>query len=154
MSAFRGDKTPTNRVCVSRVCVASPGRFLLALMTVAMLAGVLILARSEAAAQSADTDQKTASGAAGNSQHGKMVYTTVGCYECHGRDAQSGGRTGPKLGPNPLPFAAFTHQVRSPRNDMPAYTAKVLSDADLADIYAFVSSVPQPPKVDSIALLK
>ena len=38
-----------------------------------------------------------------------------------------------------MPFAAFTHQVRSPRNEMPPYTAKVLSDADLADIYAFVA---------------
>jgi ubiquinol-cytochrome c reductase cytochrome c subunit len=37
---------------------------------------------------------------------------------------------------------------------MPPYTAKVLSDADLADIYAFLQSVPAPPKVDSIPLLK
>ena len=48
----------------------------------------------------------------------------------------------------------LAYQVRSPRDEMPPYTAKVLSDADLADIYAFVQSVPQPPKVDSIPLLK
>jgi mono/diheme cytochrome c family protein len=133
---------------------SSPVRVFLALVTVAMLAGVVALSRSEAAAQSTDTAQKTAGAPAGNAQHGKTVYTVVGCYECHGRDAQSGGRTGPKLGPNPLPFAAFSHQVRTPRNDMPPYTAKVLSDADLADIYAFIQSLPQPPKVDSVPLLQ
>ena len=133
---------------------ASPVRLFLVLMTLAMLAGVLVLTRSEAAAQSTDTGQKTTSAPAGNAEHGKVIYTRIGCYECHGRDAQSGGRTGPKLGPNAIPFAAFTLQVRSPRNDMPPYTAKVLSDADLADIYAFVQSLPQPPKVDSIPLLK
>jgi ubiquinol-cytochrome c reductase cytochrome c subunit len=53
-----------------------------------------------------------------------------------------------------MPFAAFSHQVRIPRNDMPPYTAKVLSDADLADIYAFIQSLPQPPKVDSVPLLQ
>ena len=37
---------------------------------------------------------------------------------------------------------------------MPPYTAKVLSDSDLADIYAFVKSVPQPPKLDAVPLLK
>jgi ubiquinol-cytochrome c reductase cytochrome c subunit len=133
---------------------SSPARLFLAWVTVATLAGVLVLTRSEAAAQSTDTVQKTTSAPAGNAQHGKTVYTVVGCYECHGRDAQSGGRTGPKLGPNPLPFAAFIHQVRSPRNEMPPYTAKVLSDADLADIYAFLQSLPQPPKVDSVPLLQ
>ena len=113
-------------------------------MIVAALVGVLALTRSEAAAQSADTAQKTANAPAGNAQHGKTVYSRVGCYECHGSDAQSGR---PTLGPNAIPFAAFIRQVRVPRNDMPPYTAKVLSDADVADIYAFVQSVPQAPKV-------
>src|ERR1043166_4751716 len=108
-------------------------RLFLMLMTLAMIAGLLVLTRSEAAAQSTGTSQKTTSDATGNPQHGQMVYTRIGCYECHGRDAQSGGRTGPRLGPNAIPFAAFALQVRSPRNDMPPYTVKVLSDADLAD---------------------
>ena len=50
------------------------------------------------------------------------------------------------LGPDPMPFGAFVFQVRTPRDQMPPYTAKVLSDAQLADIYAFVQSQPQPPK--------
>jgi mono/diheme cytochrome c family protein len=149
MSVFRGGKTSLRPARGS-----SAVRLVLTLATVATLAGVLVLTRSEAAAQSTETAQKMTSAPAGNAQHGKTVYTVVGCYECHGRDAQSGGRTGPKLGPNPVPFAAFLHQVRTPRNEMPPYTAKVLSDADLADIYAFLQSLPQPPKVDSVPLLQ
>jgi mono/diheme cytochrome c family protein len=122
-------------------------------MTVAMVAGALVLRCSEAAAQSAETAQKAAV-PVGNAQHGKTVYTRVGCYECHGWDGQSGGNTGPKLGPDPWPFTAFTRQLRVPLNSMPPYTTKVLSDADVADIYAFVQSLPKPPKVESIPLLR
>ena len=134
---------------------SNPARLIMVLMIVVAIAGALFLARSEAAAQSTSTAPKTSAAApAGNAQHGKTVYTADGCYECHGLVAQGGAGTGPKLGPNPIPYAAFSFQVRSPRDEMPPYTAKVLSDADLADIYAFVQSVPQPPKVDSIPLLK
>jgi len=67
----------------------------------------------------------------------------VGCYECHGREAQ-GASTGPRLGPNPLPLAAFTRAVRTPRNEMPPYSVKILPERDLADVYAFVADRPQP----------
>ena len=75
----------------------------------------------------------------------------VGCYECHGRDAQSGG---PPLGPDSIVRRVHRQSSFAPRYDLPPYTVKVLSDEDLAEIYAFVQSVPQPPKVDSIPLLK
>jgi len=91
--------------------------------------------------------------AAGNAQNGNMLYTKIGCYECHNRDG-SGGGAGPRLAPNPLPWAAFSKQVRLPVNAMPPYTTKVLSDADLADIYAFVQTFPKPPAITSIPLLQ
>jgi hypothetical protein len=37
---------------------------------------------------------------------------------------------------------------------MPPYTTKVLNDADLGDIYAFLQAQPQPLDVDRIPLLK
>src|SRR6266516_2045527 len=67
---------------------------------------------------------------------GRQIFVRVGCYQCHGREAQ-GASTGPRLGPDPLPVAAFTRAVRTPRNEMPPYSTKILSDADLADVYAF-----------------
>src|ERR1700756_3981820 len=145
MSAFRG------KASIQMAHRATSAVFFPVLLALGICAGMLALARSEAAAQSTEAAQKTANAPAGNAQHGQAVYTRIGCYECHGRDAQSGR---PALGPNALPFPAFEHQVRSPRLDMPPYTAKVPSDADLADIYAFVKSVSQPPKVDSVPLLK
>ena len=67
----------------------------------------------------------------------------VGCAQCHGREAQGSPTTGPRLGPNGLPYQAFARYVRAPRLQMPPYTEKVLSDADLADLYAFVQSRPK-----------
>jgi hypothetical protein len=36
---------------------------------------------------------------------------------------------------------------------MPPYTAKVLSERDLTDIYAFLQALPRLPAVSSIPLL-
>ena len=89
--------------------------------------------------------------APGNADNGKMLYVKVGCYECHDRDAEGAG-TGPRLAPNPLPWAAFSHQVRLPANSMPPYTTKVLPDNQLADIYAFLQTLPKPPALSTITL--
>jgi mono/diheme cytochrome c family protein len=89
---------------------------------------------------------------AGNAENGKKVYAQYGCYQCHGYAAQGG--VGPRLAPRPLAFAAFSKYVRQPTGEMPPYTVKVLSDSQLSDVYSFLRSVPQPPSVDSIPLLK
>lgn len=80
----------------------------------------------------------------GNAERGKQIYVKYGCYQCHGYEAQ-GASTGSRLGPNPWAFAAFARYVRRPAGEMPPYTSKVMSDAELADIYAFVASRPRPP---------
>src|SRR4051812_3482327 len=45
---------------------------------------------------------------AGNAQAGRKVFASNGCYECHGYEAQGATPTGPRLGPRPLAFAAFS----------------------------------------------
>jgi mono/diheme cytochrome c family protein len=90
---------------------------------------------------------------AGNAQNGRMLFEKYGCYQCHGREAQGGLGTGPRLGPKPIAFAAVQKYIRQPTGQMPPYTAKVLSDKDLADIYAFLQSVQAPPPVKNIPLL-
>ena len=67
----------------------------------------------------------------------------IGCYQCHGYEAQ-GASTGPKLGPEAMPFPRFVSYVRKPTGDMPPYGTKVTSDAQLADLYAFVTSRKKP----------
>jgi ubiquinol-cytochrome c reductase cytochrome c subunit len=88
----------------------------------------------------------------GNAVNGKKTFATDGCYECHGYEGQ-GGSAGARLAPRPIAFAAFVNYVRHPTNQMPPYTAKVVSDQELADIYAFLLSIPAPPAAKSIPQL-
>ena len=85
-------------------------------------------------------------------ENGRQIYVTYGCYQCH-HDAAHGGRTGSRLAPRPIAFAAFARYVRAPRNQMPPYTTEIVTDQELADIYAFLLTVPPPPVVESIPIL-
>jgi len=102
---------------------------------------VSIRARAQNAAQASRPSEAQS----GNAENGKRLYTKYGCYECHGREGQGSSMTGPRLGPNPVPFEVFAPYVRKPMREMPPYTAKVVSDQELADIYAFLQSRPHPP---------
>ena len=88
----------------------------------------------------------------GRTDIGSELFTKVGCYQCHGNEAQ-GGLSGPRIGPDPIPFRRFAEYLRSPTGEMPPYTERVLSDVDLADIYAFLEARPRPPAVDTIPQL-
>src|SRR5580700_2068318 len=114
-------------------------RFTLALISVALPFAVTLGAQSPA-------------GPAGNPQNGRKLFASVGCYECHGFEGQ-GGAAGARLAPKPIAFAAFSKYVRQPANQMPPYTTKVVTDAELADIYAFLASIAPPPPAGSIPLL-
>jgi ubiquinol-cytochrome c reductase cytochrome c subunit len=91
---------------------------------------------------------------AGNADAGKKLYVSVGCYQCHGYEAQGSSASGPRLGPRPIAYQSFLAYIRRPTGQMPPYTARVASDADIAGIYAFVESRPAPPSVQSLQLLK
>ena len=54
----------------------------------------------------------------------------------------------------PIAFTAFSRYVRRPTGQMPPYTTRVVSDADMAHIYAFVQARPAPAAVQSIPLLR
>ena len=82
------------------------------------------------------------------------MFVSYGCYQCHGYEGQGSTATGPRLAPRPLPFAVFSRYIRRPTAQMPLYTEKVLSDADLGHIYAYLQSRPAPKPVDSIPILK
>jgi mono/diheme cytochrome c family protein len=80
----------------------------------------------------------------GDAAKGKKIFLTIGCFTCHGRSGQGGSYNGPApiLAHTMLPFDGFKGQIRNPANDMPAFSNAVLSDQDVADIYAFVESLP------------
>jgi len=51
-----------------------------------------------------------------------------------------------------MTVTGFTAYVHNPRR-MPPYTDKVLSDAQLADLFAYIKSLPASPSADQIPLL-
>ena len=89
----------------------------------------------------------------GDAQKGKRLYDSYGCYQCHGSQAQGSILTGPRIGPNPTSFSGFVRYIRQPAGDMPPYISKLVSDAELADIWAFLKGLPRPQDADKIPLL-
>ena len=87
--------------------------------------------------------------------NGKRVYLAVGCFTCHGRAGQGGAYNGPApaLAQTKLPVEAFKVIVRAGPNDMPAYSDAVLSEEDLADIHAFLHSLPGRRPVSDLPIL-
>lgn len=95
---------------------------------------------------------------AGNAGNGKKLFVADGCYQCHGRQGQGGssapvGSYGPRLAPPRIPVEAVRAYVRHPGGGMPPYTAKVLSDTEIDDIYAFLKTVPPPRPLKDLPLL-
>ena len=111
-----------------------------------MLKIAVTLAALAAALQSSPTGN-----AAGNAQTGKALYLQYSCYACHGYDGHGGA--GARLVPMRMNLQGFTSYVHNPRQ-MPPYTAKVLADAQLADLFAYITSLPQSPPAKDIPLLQ
>jgi ubiquinol-cytochrome c reductase cytochrome c subunit len=121
--------------------------------------GLAGLSFAPAHAQNNAAPGNAASGAAtnaasGNVEHGRQLMTAIGCYECHGYVGQGSIRTGPALAPNVIPLSAFAAQLRKPADHMPPYTAAVVSDSDIADIHAYLTSLPKPPKLADVPMLQ
>ena len=86
----------------------------------------------------------------GNVQAGKDLYLRYSCYACHGYDGHGGA--GARLVPMRMTTERFTAYVHNPRQ-MPPYSAKLLSDAQLGDLWAYIKSLPVSPDAKDIPLL-
>ena len=94
-----------------------------------------------------------AQGKPGDVDNGKRLFERNGCYQCHGHVGQ-GGTAGARLAQTRLPLVAFTAFVRNPPSGgMPPFRAKVMSDQELADVYAYIKSIPEPKPAKDIPLL-
>jgi mono/diheme cytochrome c family protein len=82
----------------------------------------------------------------GNAVEGKRIYLATGCPFCHGSSGQGGMLNGPApiLAKTAMPWEGFVNQMRNPSNEMPTYAEKVMSEKQIADIYAFLQSLPGP----------
>ena len=88
----------------------------------------------------------------GDASRGKDLFLKYSCYACHGFSGQNG--PGARLVPMRMPPAAFIAYVRSPRTrQMPSFSPKVLSDQQLADIHAYVKTLPESKPAKDIPAL-
>jgi mono/diheme cytochrome c family protein len=88
----------------------------------------------------------------GNADNGKRLFLRDGCWECHGYAGQ-GGRDGARIANTPLTAPQLTRYVRRPSGTMPAYIDRVITDEELADIWAYIKTLPAPKAVKDIPLL-
>ena len=124
-------------------------------ITLPAIAAILLLATAASRAQNAAPQgEKNETTPAGNVETGKKIYMKDGCYECHGREGQGAAQaSGPRIGPPQRFIRPFIKYVRQPTGQMPPVTAEVISDQELADIYAYLQSRPRPASSKDIPLL-
>jgi mono/diheme cytochrome c family protein len=113
-------------------------------------AALLSLCLIPLSAQSQKPAPPAAATPAGNVQNGRKAFIQHGCFSCHGYSGEGG--PGARLAQNPIPFPAFAEYVRRPKRSMPPFATQV-TDQELADMYAFIKSIPPSPNAKDIPLL-
>ena len=87
--------------------------------------------------------------APGNTAKGKQLFYAHGCYGCHGYNGQTGARdlvgTGSPLVASEAVFKMFLRQRGElspmlPVTRMPNYALSAISDSQVHDLYAYISS--------------
>lgn len=111
------------------------------------LVGIALLASSIISAQTPAPSALT-----GNAENGKKLYVTYACWSCHGSNGRAGGAA-PAITPSTRSAEDLIKYVRKPRGAMPPYTSKSISDRELADIAAFLKTIPKDPDPKTIPLL-
>ena len=111
---------------------------------------LLLSATAQSAAQETEAARATRAARA----NGEAAYLRAGCQACHGTVGHGGAA--PALAPNTLPLDAFTAWVRrgtpgwTITRGMPAFSAAVMTDQELADVRAFLAALPPPRAVEDI----
>src|SRR3982750_4487886 len=97
-------------------------------------------------------DARPGGSTAASVENGKRLFTRDGCWECHGYAGQ-GGRDGARLADTALTVAQLTRDICQPTGASPAYIDRVMTDQELADIWAYLKSMPTPKAAKDIPLL-
>lgn len=75
----------------------------------------------------------------GDPAAGKTAFAALPCSGCHGSNAE--GNVGPKLAGFTKGWDVFHTTVRDGRNEMPKFGTDVVTDQQLADVYAWLTSL-------------
>jgi ubiquinol-cytochrome c reductase cytochrome c subunit len=112
---------------------------------VSVIAAILIAAAPAAFAQPPAAPPATP--AQGNAAAGQRAFTEYGCYYCHGTVGQGSLPTvGPRVARVQRSLDSFRTYLRRPSGRMSSYPVAVVGDDTVADLYAYLRSVPEPPR--------
>ena len=116
---------------------------------------LLLLAAPVARVQAQQPAAAVNAAPVGNVENGKRSFSTYACSSCHGYSGHGGVEAGaPRLATTPMSLAGFASYVRQANgSSMPRFAAEILPDMVLADIYAFLKSIPPPLDPENIPLL-
>jgi ubiquinol-cytochrome c reductase cytochrome c subunit len=89
---------------------------------------------------------------AASAENGRRLFMTYYCYSCHGTEGHGGA--GPRVVVGATPDAMIRYVRKPTGGNMPAYTRKSISDAELRDIHAYLRSIPASPSAPTIELLR
>jgi mono/diheme cytochrome c family protein len=131
-----------------------PGR-VFQLLIPALALGLLMSSMSGAQAPAPATETQAAAVLRpGNAENGKKLYATYYCWACHGSLGRAGGAA-PAITPSTRTDMELITYLRKPAGNMPPYTSKVISEQELADIAAYMRSIPSgTPDPKTIPLLQ
>ena len=101
-------------------------------------------AATTAAAQPPAPDIDT-SGFTGDAARGAELFINNGCIVCHGDQGQ--GLIGPTIAQTRFTIEQVLSQYRKPRLLMPPFPEALVPDADVADIYAWLHTLPIPATI-------
>ena len=121
-------------------------------MKMRVLAVCSVLVASTAFAQSQPVQPPAP---AGDAAKGRVAFADYHCAWCHGTEGQGGlPAVGPRIARVPRSLQSFIGYVRKPTTRMSAYSEASVSDAVLADIYAYLRGLPEPGSATKVPLLE
>jgi len=106
----------------------------------AKLAGVLASQPPDGLGPEGSGSPQAGPGPGGNPVAGQELFFANGCNACHGD--QGLGSIGPEIASTSLSLEEVISQYRNPRNQMPAFPADRVPDEQVADIYAWLQTLP------------
>lgn len=103
--------------------------------------------RAEADVQAGDKETQAAAGGAAPERisAGRELFFANGCNVCHGDNGEGG--IGPTIASTGFTLRQEIGQYRSPRAAMPAFPEDRVSDAQVAEISAWLQTLPLPDTI-------
>ena len=98
-----------------------------------------------AAQEQAQPPPQAPAAPAGDAARGAQLFLNNGCAVCHGDQGQ--GLIGPTIAQTRFTIEQVLSQYRKPRLLMPPFPEALVPDADVADIYAWLHTLPIPATI-------